>query len=108
MLNGNGDTAKYIGPILWDVDERDWQIGQWSWGRKWTRERCQYAYLSQIKKRGKGVMLLHSSCGTAEASANTMRLNRHRFELTKGLILRLKDEGFDFRRLDELLWDPSL
>lgn len=100
-LNGSGDTAKYIGPILWDVDERDWQIGRWSWGRRWTRRKCQNAYLAEIKKRKKGVMLLHSA--SAEESAATFGLNRNRFELTRWLVPRLKNEGFEFRRLNELL-----
>jgi len=103
-LNGSGDAAKYIGPILWDIDERDWQIGQqWRGWKKWTRKRCQNAYLAQIKKRKKGVVLLHSCCGLAEESAETLRLNRHRFELTRWLVPRLKKEGFVFRRLHELL-----
>jgi peptidoglycan-N-acetylglucosamine deacetylase len=102
-LNASSDTAKYVGPILWDVDERDWQIGRWSWGRKWTQERCQHAYLAQIKKLKKGVMLFHSCCGTAEASAKTLQSNRHRFELTRWLVPCLKSEGFVFRPLNELL-----
>jgi peptidoglycan/xylan/chitin deacetylase (PgdA/CDA1 family) len=102
-LNGNGDTAKYVGPILWDVDECDWQIGRWRRRWFWTLERCHNAYMAEIKRLKKGVVLFHSCCGTAEESTKTMQSNGDRFELTRLLVPRLKSEGFAFRRLDELL-----
>jgi peptidoglycan/xylan/chitin deacetylase (PgdA/CDA1 family) len=102
-LNGNGDTAKYIGPILWDIDERDWQIGRWRRRWIWTLKRCHNAYRSQIERQKKGIVLFHSCCGIGEESAKTMRADRKKFELTRLLVPRLKSEGFAFRRLDELL-----
>ena len=102
-INACPDAANYTGPILWDFDERDWHVGQWNGWRKWTAERCGNAYLAQIRKRQKGIVLLHSSCGIADESPKTLRLNANRYEVTRWLVPRLKDDGFAFRRIDQLL-----
>jgi len=102
-LNANPDTAKYIGPVKWDIDENDWQMGRWRRRWIWTLGRCRRAYLAEIKKRKKGTVLLHSCCGSIDESAKVKRINRRRLELTLWLIPKLKSEGFVFRLVSDLL-----
>ncbi|OQP61094.1 hypothetical protein A3860_05080 [Niastella vici] len=94
-LNSKLDKVRrYRGPYYWDVDARDylfWQHGQQS-------AACANAYLNDIQKVGRGIVLMHDSCADNEV----IKKNNLTFEAIKIMVPRLKELGYRFVRLDTI------
>lgn len=78
--------ASIVGPIHWDVGSHltetsaaDWEC----WSKKISVERCADLYEQEIRKKGRGMVLLHDIHGRT-------------VEMTKLLVPKLRAEGFRF------------
>ena len=58
-LNRSDELQKYVGPIFWDIQYADWQIGGTRNDQPWTLEQCRAEYLREIESRRAGVVLMH-------------------------------------------------
>jgi len=85
-LNLDPETRRYIGPIGWDIDGRDWE----AWHQQQTVEHCADRYFEAIRAKGSGIVLLHD---------NTTERN-NTYEMTRLLVPRLVKDGYRFVRLD--------
>lgn len=98
---------KYIGPILWDVGDRmdeangraaDWDC--WQDGtdaKRLTVEQCGDLYLTEIKRQGRGIVLMH------DPYVNDKDPNLGgTVDMVKYLVPKLKAEGFQFTRVDKV------
>jgi peptidoglycan-N-acetylglucosamine deacetylase len=91
ILN-TGKMKKYLGPIDWDIDGRDWEC--WSQGQL-SPEQCGERYLSKTLEARRGVILTHDHGGPRGKT----------IEMLRWLVPRLKAQGFRFVRLDKV---PSI
>ncbi|HZF12889.1 MAG TPA: polysaccharide deacetylase family protein [Thermoanaerobaculia bacterium] len=92
ILAADPRTRRYTGPVLWDVDGKDWE----HWRDGATAETCADAYFARIEEAGSGIVLLHDS-SAEEALA---RVN-NTYALTRLLVPRLVKHGYRFLPLDE-------
>jgi peptidoglycan/xylan/chitin deacetylase (PgdA/CDA1 family) len=105
ILNGNNELRKYVGPINWDIDCADYDVGRRSphapQDPVYGLERCEANYLERIRNEGSGTVLLHDWCANDGNEGDTLRRNNRTLELTKWLIPRLRD--FQFVSLDQVV-----
>jgi peptidoglycan/xylan/chitin deacetylase (PgdA/CDA1 family) len=95
MLNQQIESAHlYKGPFYWDIDGRDWAF--WQEGR--SAEGCADAYLREIVRVDRGIVLMHDST----ADIGEARMNNRTLETIRILIPRLKRLGYQFVRIDEI------
>ncbi len=103
-LNSYDDLRKYNGPINWDIDCADYEIGSPRHRQPgtplYTLEKCQQCYLETIRQRGRGIVLLHDWSADAGEVGDQLRSNNRTPELTRSLVPLLND--FSFVALDEL------
>jgi peptidoglycan/xylan/chitin deacetylase (PgdA/CDA1 family) len=83
------------GPVSWDIDARDWEF--WLHGE--SAEKCAAAYLAEIGKITKGIVLMHDSTADLTESRN----NNLTFETVKLLVPALLEKGFQFASLEEAI-----
>jgi peptidoglycan/xylan/chitin deacetylase (PgdA/CDA1 family) len=82
---------KYVGSVFWDVGGQltstsgaDWAC----WGRNGVSvERCGDLYLNEIRRKGRGIVLLHDIHGKT-------------VDMTKYIVPILEREGYEFVQLD--------
>ena len=103
-LNRDEDLRKYTGPIHWNIDGADWQIGSRR-GRLPTDgvyavEQCADAYREKITAKGSGVVLLHDWSADAGKLGEHLRRKNRTLELTKLLIPQIA--GFKFVSPEEI------
>jgi peptidoglycan/xylan/chitin deacetylase (PgdA/CDA1 family) len=91
------NDCNYTGPFYWDVDAKDWAF--WQKGR--SAEECARAYLKEIMRIDRGIVLMHDST----ADSIQMRRNNLTFEMIRILIPRLKRLGYRFAGLNEITDD---
>ena len=84
----------HIGPILWDIDGRDWAC----WQNGTTPQDCFQGYLNQIVKKGHGIVLMHDS----SADQDAVRKLNMTHALTQLLVPALQQQGYQFVRLDSI------
>ncbi len=91
LLNQRGFDY-YVGPIFWDIGGEmtsryaaDWAC--WNAGR--SAESCGQSYLNEIHDRGRGIVLAHDT-------------HSRTIDMVKWLVPRLKAEGYEFVRVDEV------
>jgi len=89
-----GKKYDYIGPFNWDINCNDYNY----WLQGSSAEDCANAYLIQIKRLNRGIILMHDSTADNE----TMKNNNLTFEAVKILVPQLKSLGYKFVRLDEV------
>lgn len=89
------DDINYIGPIGWDINENDWHF----WLNNKSPEECAVAYFEGIEKAGKGIVVMHDSTTDIEA----IKLNNRTFEMVQLLVPKLKQEGYTFVRLEDVV-----
>lgn len=99
LLNHDIIGNQYFGPLLWDIGGEMKKIGDryveaadWACWRKEapvTVEECLDGYLTEIKKRDGGVVLMHD---LRKKSADMLEL----------MIPALMDQGFDFKTMDDV------
>lgn len=92
-VNASTPLQAYVGSIFWDMggattatSAADWDC----WGaKKYSVERCAALYLTEIRQRGRGIVLMHD-------------LHNKTVDMSKILVPALQAEGFVFKRLDEV------
>jgi predicted O-linked N-acetylglucosamine transferase (SPINDLY family)/peptidoglycan/xylan/chitin deacetylase (PgdA/CDA1 family) len=104
VLDGCDELQNYQGPINWDINFNDYEIGFYRQGSTqdpvYPLEQCRENYLQGILARQSGVVLLHDwSAGTGEL-AERLRRNNRTLELTQWLVSQLA--GFNFVGLDDI------
>ena len=87
-------AARHVGPVMWDVDGRDWA----AWDGGTSPEGCAAEYLRAIEAAGRGIVLMHDS--TADSDA--LRDRNQTFEMVRLLLPRLRSRGFRFLPLQEV------
>ena len=84
----------HVGPVFWDIDGVDcyfWQLGK-------SVEEAEAAYLEAINHRGRGIVVMHDGV----ADMDTVALRSQTLELTRRLVPKLQDAGYNFVGLDEI------
>lgn len=92
-------SFRHVGPVYWDIDGIDcyyWKLGK-------SVEEAAEAYLGQILKKNKGVIVMHDGI----ADMDTVATKNQTLELTKRLVPKLQELGYRFIGLDEID-DPQL
>ena len=99
LLNKDSVGVQYFGPLLWDIGgemkkegDRYVEAADWACWRKEapvTIQECLHGYLAEIKKRDGGVVLMHD-------------LRKNSAEMLELMIPILKDQGFDFKTMDDI------
>jgi peptidoglycan/xylan/chitin deacetylase (PgdA/CDA1 family) len=88
-LNANLFTAlNYIGPIHWDIGGVDC----WHWFNGWSVEAAVEAYLQDIEKYGKGIVVFHDEI----ADMDFLKPANQTLELLRQLVPKLKTQGYNF------------
>jgi peptidoglycan/xylan/chitin deacetylase (PgdA/CDA1 family) len=106
ILNRNNDIRRYFGPIGWEINQGDYEIG----GRSahdlatetYTVGSCLRRYVANAHMVRKGVILLHDWCADDGPKAAQLQRNNRTVELTKKLVARLIQD-FTFIPLDYAL-----
>ncbi|MFB0823675.1 polysaccharide deacetylase family protein [Chromobacterium violaceum] len=93
ILNSDPECKKQTGPVLWDIDGRDWEY----WSNNSTPKQCAEAYLSLIHQKKHGILLMHDSLSNPKIRDKIKAL-----ELAKVLIPELKNQGYNFIKLSEI------
>ncbi len=98
---------KYVGPILWDVgdkmDENSGRVADWDcWqdgsdGKRLSVQACGDLYVTEIKRAGKGIVLLHDPYFNDQDPALEGTV-----EMTMYMVPILKELGFQFTRVDKV------
>ncbi len=94
-LNGNlKSSMNMCGPIHWEIPGIDchyWNIGK-------TVEQALEAYLMEINKQGKGIVVMHDEIGDMDI----VKPKNKTYDLIKVLIPELINLGYQFVGLDEI------
>ncbi|MDF2697404.1 MAG: polysaccharide deacetylase [Labilithrix sp.] len=98
---------KYVGPILWDVgekmDEANGRAADWDcWdvgadGKKTPMKTCGDLYLTEIKRAGRGIVLLHDPYFNQDDPEQLGTV-----DMVMYMVPILKQEGFAFTRVDKV------
>jgi peptidoglycan/xylan/chitin deacetylase (PgdA/CDA1 family) len=108
---------KYVGSIYWNAGggptsvanqmAADWECWQGvasDGNAKYSTKKCGDLYLAEIRRLGKGIVLMHDAKGdTANHSLTTGTGNTH--DMVQYIVPILESEGFKFKRLDQI---PSI
>ena len=87
-------SARHVGPILWDVDGRDWKY----WDQGLSAGECAARYLAEVEKVGRGIVLMHDSTADSEE----IRAANRTFEVTTIIVPEFIKRGYQFRGLDSV------
>jgi MYXO-CTERM domain-containing protein len=104
----NSPMNKYVGPIGWDIGgtsdnypnaAADWACWQGALDRKGsaTPLQCSNAYIKEIDRVGKGIVLMHDAIFIKNNPKNGGTL-----EMLKDMVPDLKKKSYTFVRLDEV------
>ncbi len=93
VLNRSGRFPDYIGPINWDISAADYDF----WKRGDTAEACAAAYLDNVARVGRGIVLMHDS-----SEKPAVRPRNRALQATWLLVPALKAAGYRFVGLDEV------
>jgi peptidoglycan/xylan/chitin deacetylase (PgdA/CDA1 family) len=91
ILNRSGRFSHYVGPINWDISAADYDF----WQRGASAHECADAYLKEIDRVGRGIVLMHDSSEDPEVQPR----NRA-YATTQLLVPTLKAQGYRFVSLD--------
>jgi len=94
-LNGDPCLRDYIGPVGWNIDSEDWK----KWRDNAGAEAAADHINKQIQAGGGGIVLMHDCSTEYEAE---IRRNNRALEVARILVPRLRNAGYQFKRLDEL------
>jgi hypothetical protein len=87
-------AARHIGPVMWDIDGRDWA----AWDAGTSPEDCAAQYERAIEAAGRGIVLMHDSTADSEVLKHRNRT----FAMVRLLLPRLRALGFEFVPLHEV------
>lgn len=88
-------SMNHVGPILWDIDGGDWA----SWETGISVGDTVDNYLNQIQQINRGIILNHD----CTADMDLVKESNMTFQLMQQLIPQLKNLGYKFVRLDEII-----
>jgi peptidoglycan/xylan/chitin deacetylase (PgdA/CDA1 family) len=96
---------KYVGPVYWDIGggpTADTHAADWEcWQSDYTTKQCGDLYLTEVRERGKGIVLMHDPYGdTSNHELDSGRGNT--VDMVKYIVPILEAEGFTFRPLHEV------
>jgi peptidoglycan/xylan/chitin deacetylase (PgdA/CDA1 family) len=92
-LNSNLTVAlSHVGPIGWDIDGKDFLY----WANNWSPQACMENYMREIDVHKRGIVLLHD----CTAGRDVIKGLNRTLELVKLLIPALREQGYQFSRLD--------
>jgi peptidoglycan/xylan/chitin deacetylase (PgdA/CDA1 family) len=94
ILNRSGRFPNYVGPVNWDISAADYDY----WRRGASAAECAAAYLQKIERLGRGIVLMHDS-----SEDEAVRANNRTLELTKRIVPVLKERGYGFVGLDQII-----
>jgi peptidoglycan/xylan/chitin deacetylase (PgdA/CDA1 family) len=102
-INSAQEMRPYLGPILLDVHGFDWELGKQRDGVPWDVSHCLGHIVGQLRKLGKGVVLLHDGSAEKVHTAAHSRREQQVHELTQSLVHWLAGEKFQFVGLDDVV-----
>jgi peptidoglycan/xylan/chitin deacetylase (PgdA/CDA1 family) len=96
---------KYVGPVHWDIGGGpidDTHAADWAcWQNDYTTKQCGDLYLTEVRERGKGIVLMHDPSG--DTSNHELESGRgNTVDMVKYVVPILEAEGFTFRSLHEV------
>jgi peptidoglycan/xylan/chitin deacetylase (PgdA/CDA1 family) len=98
ILNQNNELQKYLGPVNWDFDGGDYEIGSTRnrnpQNPPHTLETCGREYLQKIREKGFGIVLLHDWSADPGEEGDRLRRNNQTYDLVKWLVPQLSDYKF--------------
>ena len=101
ILNRESELHKYLGPVSWDINFGDYEIGSRSDRSRnaepYTLKECCAAYMNSISEKRCGVVLLHDWSADPGPRGDELRRNNRTLELTQWLVERLA--GYSFAAL---------
>lgn len=89
------NQLNHLGPFHWDIGARDWSF----WLNGDSSDNCAAYYLQEIQSIKRGIVLMHDSTTDLVRA----RENNLTFEMVKLLIPKLKDLGYSFVSLKDIL-----
>ncbi|HTY71383.1 MAG TPA: polysaccharide deacetylase family protein [Actinomycetes bacterium] len=89
-----GLAAGYVGPVLWDIDGRDWAA--WRDGR--SARSCAATYRRAVESTRRGIVLMHDST----ADHTEWQPRNLTFETVRLLVPELRAQGYRFAALAEI------
>jgi peptidoglycan/xylan/chitin deacetylase (PgdA/CDA1 family) len=89
------NQLNHIGPFHWDMGSRDWSF----WLNEDSSENCAAYYMNEIESKKRGIVLMHDSTTDLVKA----RENNLTFETVRLLIPKLKDLGYSFVSLKDIL-----
>ena len=98
ILNQDDELQRYLGPVNWNFDGGDFEIGS-TRNRNpqkplHTLERCGREYLQKIRDKGSGIVLLHDWSADPGEEGDRLRRNNRTVDLVKWLVPQLSDYKF--------------
>lgn len=87
-------AARHVGPVLWDVDGRDWA----AWGSQVDPVTCAQEYLRRVEVSGRGIVLMHDSAADSEV----LRGRNRTYEMVQLLVPWLLERGYRFVSLGDV------
>jgi len=93
-LNQHILTTHHIGPVHWEVAGVD----VYYWQNDWLADAAADRYLTDINRSERGIIVMHDDI----ADMDTVKPRHKTLDLLKLLIPKLKEQGYDFVRLDEI------
>jgi peptidoglycan/xylan/chitin deacetylase (PgdA/CDA1 family) len=102
-INGAQEMRPYVGPIMLDVHGFDWDLGKQRDGVLWNVSHCLGHIVGQLRKLGKGVVLLHDGSAEKVHTPAHSRREQQVHELTQSLVDWLLREKFQFIGLDDVV-----
>jgi peptidoglycan/xylan/chitin deacetylase (PgdA/CDA1 family) len=95
-LNDNLRTSgDYRGPVYWDINCSDFDF----WARAAGASECAEAYLTEIERVRRGIVLMHDST----ADNDIMKKNNLTYETIRIMVPELKRLGYSIVGLDSIL-----
>jgi peptidoglycan/xylan/chitin deacetylase (PgdA/CDA1 family) len=94
IANRSPLADRYIGPVNWDICAEDWNF----WRRGDPPAACAAAYLAEVERVGRGIILMHDNSADEPES----RRNNRACEATAILVPQLLNRGYRFVGLDEI------
>jgi len=89
------NNLNHIGPFHWEINCNDWNF----WLREDNSENCAASYLNEINLRKRGIVLMHDSTTDLVKA----RDNNQTFEVIKILVPKLKELGYSFVSLRDII-----
>lgn len=103
----SSSMGKYVGPILWDIGDKmdeaagraaDWDCwDEGSDGKRTPMKTCGDLYVTEIKRAGRGIVLLHDPYYDALDPEQLGTV-----DMVMYMVPILKQEGFTFTRVDKV------